>query len=916
MVGMSRLMRPSAAQAAPQGHLDELTALDWLDGRLPSDERAEAEAHVDGCPECRHLLAAIARAVDDVDSEPSPNVVGPRATPTVVVGDRIGPYRVREVLGSGAMGVVVRAEDPRLHRAVAIKLVHHPDVSESRVRREARTLARLSHPNVVTVLASGNSDFGPWIAMELVDGWTLGTWVEQTRPSIDARARALRAAATGLRAVHAAGIVHGDFKPGNVLVGRDGRVRVADFGLASVRSTRAAASLQGLVADLPLDASTTIAGHGGTPIYMAPEALRGGSPTYASDQFSFCVTAWELLAGARPFDVTRVGALLQAIDEGPTLRQPGAEQIPTVWRAVLRRGLSGDPAARFETMDALLSALGRDATRSRSGWWLGIGAGVVALALALWPSDRCARVGDPATWLQGVAQPLLDAESQAQWSSWIDAWIAARAGACRSDRASQATCLDTTLAHAEGRLGAVADGAIEPAELVDGLDPIEDCQERPSQDSPSSPEARRLLREIQVTRGRYGGRSSKESCQAFLQLARRADALDDPRLRAKAYYSLALHRSRLGHGTAAREAHDIAYFAAVEADDPDLIVQTAMSLASIHAYSFTNLEEAERWVEHARAALPRTTDSSHRVRLEMVHGEMLMTFGRLDEAEQHMQRSLAAIEDDTPARLRASVQSTLGSLYAYREDFEPALVHFAKAARIHEERGIRGDRDLPRALNGLAVVYARLGRYEEARDAWERMRVLVTDRGLASEAAQLDLNVGALLSIQGDNAGALEYFEVACKRLIEVYGHLGDEVSSCHDNLSMTLLEEDRPEEAVAAARIAIEAALSGETRLPKMALRPLYTLGQALIALGDHSGGIAALRRRIDLREELDPSTPGYAVEHANDRLNLGEALLGAGRDAAARAELERARTEIEALPPGEDREELQADLAELLGE
>lgn len=911
MVGMSRLMRPSAAQAAPQGHLDELTALDWLDGRLSPDERAEAEAHVDGCPECRHLLAAIARAVDDVESDASaPDT--PATTPAV--GDRIGPYVVEEVLGSGAMGVVVRAEDPRLHRAVAIKLVRHPDVSESRVRREARTLARLSHPNVVTVLASGNSDFGPWIAMELVDGWTLGTWVEQTRPSIDARARALRSAAAGLQAVHAAGIVHGDFKPGNVLVGRDGRVRVADFGLASVRSTRGVASLQGLVADLPPEASTTIAGHGGTPIYMAPEALRGGSPTFASDQFSFCVTAWELLAGTRPFRATHVGALLKLIDEGPPTRQAGAEIVPSAWRTVLRRGLASDPQARYDDMTALLSALGRSTPTGKPGTWLGVGAGIATLALVLWPSDPCERVADPAARLQDLATPILDGDPARRWSTWTDDWASARTAACRSGRG--ATCLDTALAHAEGQLEAVADESLRANELIEGLDPLEGCVQRESTEPPRSPQARRLLRELAVARGRYALRASKQSHQAFVDLARRADALGDPRLVAETNYTLGLQRSRLGHRTAALEAFDIAYFASLEHDDADLTVEIAINLATVSAYSFTRLDEAERWLEHARAALPRATGNGTDVELEMVAGELLATFGRLDEAEARLQAAQAAITEDTPLRLRASVEGTVGNLHAYRQDLEVAAVHFGRAVELHERRGARGDHDLPRALNGLAACYAQLGRYAEARDAWDRMRTLIEGRGLAGELAQLDVNLGALLALQDDNAGAIEHYRQGCAGLLEVLGTTGPEVSSCHDNYSMALLEEDRWHEAAAAARLAIEAALSGETRLPAKAVRPLYTLGHALMELGDHSGGIAAFRRRIDVRGELDPSTPDLAAELADDRLDLLEALHRAGRKDDAAAELERARAEIEALPPGEDRDELQADLAELVGD
>ena len=911
---MSTLMRPFAAQAAAEGHLDELTALDWLDGRLPTDQRVQAEAHVDGCAECRHLLAAIARAVDDA-AESGPGEPDRAARPTVAVGDRIGPYRVQDVLGVGAMGVVVRAEDPRLGRAVAIKLVRHPDVSEARVRREARTLARLSHPNVVTVLASGVSEAGPWIAMELVEGWTLREWVDQTRPSIEARAGALRAAAAGLRAVHAAGIVHGDFKPGNVLVGADGRVRVADFGLASTRSPRAAASMHGVIAELSPEASTTIAGHGGTPIYMAPETLRGAAPTFASDQFSFCVTAWELLAEARPFEATRVDALLQAIDEGPSQRRPGAAQIPIDWRGVLRRGLAPDPDARFSDMGALTSALGRGLPRTRSSWVLGLGAVLAALVFAAWPGDPCERIADPAARIHDTAAPMLTPADRSRWTVWIDDWATAREGACRSGRERDAACLDARLAHVEGRLDALADGSIDTHEVLGTLEPAADCRANPAGDPPSSPEARRLLRELQVSRGRYGHGASAESRRAFVELARRADALGDPLLRAETYYTLGLHTSRLGHRTAAREAFDVAYFASLEADDADLTVETALNMATVSAYTFNQFDEAERWMEHARAALPRATGPHTRLELEMVHGELLASFGRLDEAEQRLRAAQAAVTEDTSLRLRASLDGTLGNLFVLREDLEQALVHFARAVELHEQRGVRGDRDLPRALNGLAAVYAQLGRFAEAGDTWERMRRLLEGRGLASEVAQLEVNLGALHAMQEDNETAIEHYRAGCQGLIEVLGPTGPETTACHDNLSMTLLEDGRYREAAEAARFAIDAALSGETRMPAKAARPLYTLGHALLELGDASGAVAALRRRIDVRAELDPSTPDLAAELADDRLDLVEVLQRAGETSAAEAELARARAEVEALPEGEDRDELLAEVAELSG-
>ncbi|MCR9163215.1 MAG: protein kinase domain-containing protein [Nannocystaceae bacterium] len=247
---------------------------------------------------------------------------------------KVGRFTILERLGMGAMGAVYRAYDPSLDRAVALKVLH-PDVmaaaaeAETTMRREAKVLARLSHPNVVTVHEVGGEASTIWIAMELVDGCTLGEHVrslsEEQRFAgvIDAMLQA----GEGLRAAHAAGIVHRDFKPANVMVGSDGRVRVTDFGLAS----------------LPRDATNASVGVG-TPAYMPAEQFEGDVDARA-DQYAYCVVFWEVLFDARPSR------------SEPELRPPeGSIPEAAALVAVLRRGLRDDPADRYASMDALLEA--------------------------------------------------------------------------------------------------------------------------------------------------------------------------------------------------------------------------------------------------------------------------------------------------------------------------------------------------------------------------------------------------------------------------------------------------------------------------------------------------------------------------------------------------------------------------------
>ncbi len=279
--------------------------------------------------------------------------------------EQIGRYRVLSLVGVGGMGQVYSAYDPSLDRRVAIKLLR-PDaspVSAARMAREARALGRISHPNVVTIHEVAEHDGRLAIAMEYVDGETLRQWalrvpatgsLPRLREGLDYVLQAGR----GLAAAHAQGFVHRDFKPSNVLVGIDGRVRVADFGV--VRGD-ADASMSAQIERPEDDAPTKrddLTGEGdvvGTPAYMAPEKRAGESVDAASDQFSFCFTAWEVLTGERP-TASRRRITLQALVDATT--QDGESPVmPATLEAVLRRGLALRPAARFPSMDALLARL-------------------------------------------------------------------------------------------------------------------------------------------------------------------------------------------------------------------------------------------------------------------------------------------------------------------------------------------------------------------------------------------------------------------------------------------------------------------------------------------------------------------------------------------------------------------------------
>jgi predicted Ser/Thr protein kinase len=231
------------------------------------------------------------------------------------VAPGFGRFRVLERLGGGGMGVVYAAYDPQLDRGVALKTVHVPSGSRELALREAKALAKLSHPNIVPVFDVGLEQDQVYIVMELVRGQTLRAWAKD-RTAL-AIVDAYRQAAHALAAAHDAGLVHRDFKPDNALVGTDGRVRVVDFGLA-------------------LEAQAASAG-AGTPAYMAPEQAAGGAVTPAADQYSLCASLREAIAEPRP-----------------------------AWiESIVARGTAAEPSARFASMHELARALGRDPARVR-----------------------------------------------------------------------------------------------------------------------------------------------------------------------------------------------------------------------------------------------------------------------------------------------------------------------------------------------------------------------------------------------------------------------------------------------------------------------------------------------------------------------------------------------------------------------
>ena len=337
-------------------------------------------------------------------------------------GTDLGRYIILDRLGGGGMGVVYTAYDPELDRKIAVKLLRpgadsSAATTEGRARllREAQAMARLQHPNVIAVYDVGTFQDQVFVAMELVDGVTLRQWMKERQRSWREVLEVFVPAGRALAAAHAAGIVHRDFKPDNVMVGEDGRVRVLDFGLA--RAAQGEAQKPSLSEAGPADAKAVVStGKGmlatpltrtgsliGTPVYMSPEQWLDQPADARSDQYSFCVALFEALFGVWPFDGQTIALLRVAVLQGEVRAAPSDSRVPKRLRQIVLRGLAVQPTARHASMDALLAELAHDPSVTRRRWL--VAAGALALAGALGLGYRTVR-RQQSVVCQGVERKL------------------------------------------------------------------------------------------------------------------------------------------------------------------------------------------------------------------------------------------------------------------------------------------------------------------------------------------------------------------------------------------------------------------------------------------------------------------------------------------------------------------------------
>jgi tetratricopeptide (TPR) repeat protein/predicted Ser/Thr protein kinase len=373
--------------------LDDTQIAGYLARTLRDSDLEHVEDHLSSCDEC---LAVACAAADTAGGAPQ---------------QYIGRYRVIELLGEGGMGSVYVAHDPQLERDVALKLVRsdhrtRPEM-HARLAREARAMARVRHPNVIAVYDAGEVDEGVYIAMELVRGETLKRWLAGKRRGWQEIVRIFVQAGRGLAAAHAAGIVHRDFKPENVLIDSAGRVAVGDFGVATMpESIEIAQTIESSGPRSTGEQLVTRTGAQlGTPRYMSPEQFRADKLDARTDQFSFGIALCEAIYGRLPFVGATIAELATAVTSAePAL--PTDAAVPASVARVIARALATDRQQRHATIEALLAEL--EATikpRSRRVRIAAVAAVAIALsgtALAVTLATHRAPEPSPATALPGA----------------------------------------------------------------------------------------------------------------------------------------------------------------------------------------------------------------------------------------------------------------------------------------------------------------------------------------------------------------------------------------------------------------------------------------------------------------------------------------------------------------------------------
>ncbi len=760
----------------------ENTLLGYVGGILDDESGQEVERHLDGCSTCRFLFAELARAdgggAPAVSMATALGLASPLELPT---GTVVGRYVIVGLEGRGGMGVVYKAFDPELDRTIALKVVglaglgRGAEQARLRLAREARTLAQLSHPNVVAVHDVGTFEGDVFLAMEFVHGRTLRAWLSDRQPSPREVLAVYLAAGAGLAAAHRVGIVHRDFKPDNVMVGDDGRVRVLDFGLARSAVTQAApvnaAPSPALAAGSALTREGAIVG---TPGYMAPEQDRGGEVDARSDQFSFCAALFEALYGTLPFDGATYAEMSAHRLAGEIASPPALRGVSAGVRRAILDGLRVEPEERHRDMEVLLAGLDQRprATRRRmaaallavaavaSGGWAVWARATAAPSIAetcreagadvkrVWNPARRAAIGRSFAATGHAQAADIAARATEVLDGWAREWEAKRIELCEMPMrrgpvperfvAARLQCLERHI----GSVDALVTVYIEAASvaLLDDVIPGVTRLERPTScdelvvgnaTDAQKQEWKPAMRGLVQAKLAMAAGKPDEALRLAGEVANQSRARRDTEPLCAAQMMVGQAQSRLGDFEAARRSLRESIRACTEVREESLAADSWLELVSLGFQSArfdAELDDAIFGAELAILRLPpddlRGADLAYRA------GTVHYMRGDTDQAIAKLRRAKAVWTRGGAERYRlelGAVENTLGLVLVHRGEWDEAQAAFERALAAWKAAGPTG------ALNG-AITTGNIGTMRMVQRRYAEAEPLIREQLAAIEA--------------------------------------------------------------------------------------------------------------------------------------------------------------------------------------
>lgn len=761
-------------------------------------------------------------------------------------GDSLDRFVIIDELGRGAMGTVYAAFDTKLERQVAVKLLHSAGRGIGGLLAEAQALARINHPNVVTVHDVGEHQGRLFLAMELVRGTTLREYQRAPGQLWRDILEHYRQAARGLAAVHAADLVHGDFKPENVMVAEDGRVLVMDFGIA--RSLRPQDSVDVELPSTSGSRSIEVSRIRGTPAYMAPEQFSLDAVGPLSDQFAFCVALYEGLWGERPFGGSTLAELARAVSSNSRRPRPSKSSVPRWLEPIIDRGLSTKAEDRFESMLVLDDAFDASLRRRMKGFSV-LGAtgltAIIGVAVALTPArtDACdeaaealrEQISGPGLGVlkKRIADidhqdaPAASAQFERQLDDFAEAWLVANTALCAPGSVGpelievRRNCLELQ----RDGLRAVSDAFSDVAEfdlarasnLASALPRPENCSELDDLDAPEGAGSEVLI-DAQQRLARARALRSAGLPHDGLELAAGIqsdlEGIDAPRLKANVHlwtasqlrfarrYDEALAQTRAAQVDAARSGDD------------DLQVLGWLD-RTYHTQSATPTELTlmRAQLEAAELALVRAgSPPDLRIRYLMREAGLQMSSGAPRDAIASMDEALALSETDPP---RARVLSNIHNLRAIAliqvDDKLRAREDFQRAHDVLEDGYGPYHPTLSQSRNNLGAVCMELGDLDCARATLEK--------------AQRSLNAGSRPNLPSE--------------------------ATLLATLSDVAYYQDRFEEAQRLARASLATASEGKLGRHEAALTASAVLLQTLAHQEDWDGAEVEAQRLLTWNEE-----------------------------------------------------------------